>query len=180
MEKLDNNQYHDDVVAILLNFLSTKMNSENEIDHSCAYLDYPGKTVLGSLYDCNQVISLSMGREDVDLLLLDNNKLLSICTENPDYEDNLKTYFSFYMYTSTSDLVLRVTKDDNGMMNITIANDRGVVVKCSCYKCSIPETAIGNETPLTQLLRPVSLEQLYERGCIDPNKKGKKKKGRKK
>ena len=163
-------EYLDNVVFDLIYFLNEKMDSEEDKETWYSELNYPGLTFLGKLYDEDQVIWFSGARCDAQINLLDNNKLLLINSEGPDYDFNLGTYFGFALLSNASNYVLKTTKNEKNEITFELDDRNGNVFKysecCSYYPKKFPK-----KTPITELLRPISFEQIYERGHIESEKK---------
>lgn len=147
--------YSDNVVYDLLNFLNLKMDSVKDVETWYSDLNYPNETKLYSLFDENQYLFFGSGYDNISLMRLDNNKLLIIGY----FSDEYRTYFGFALHNNADKFDVIIDKDKK---TIKLNNDKEETISypsiSDFYLKRLPdEFRIIN-------LKPISLEQLFEKG----------------
>ncbi len=165
------NEFLDEAVYDVLNFLSYESDSKE--DKSTWYSDASTPCDPSVLYDKDQRIRVCGDDYDVDLLVLDNNKLLVI--NDTGFDDDCRRYFIWYvMHLNASDYVLKRIKGKDDKITIILDNGKGNTYTFTNVKKCIPED-LDEEVYISKIVRPVTYEQFYERG----HKEEKKETGRK-
>lgn len=157
------NNYTDEVVYDLINFLNQKMDSDKPFEswysaleprYGCSWMP---TTKIGDLYENGQRIWYVGDGIDIDLVVLDNNKVLVIDTDN---SDDYRIYFSFRLYSDADQYTIRAYEED-GKTNIEIEG-KGEV---SIHKDVETNLEISpDKKRIVDLVRPISFDQIIVKG----------------
>ena len=159
MEK-DYREYKDEVVFDLLNFLDQYGNSEDKKDTWYSEIPHGSSTHLYDLFDKDQVISFS----GVIFSITDRNKLLMITS----YADEFRTFFGFNLEKNANTFKFKYLTKKDGTKILRLTNDNGINIDLLALNEKNKKMKKG--VYLKDLVKPVSFEQLYERG-IKPKTK---------
>ncbi len=165
MKNISNNwwDYIDVVTYTLLSFLNNKLDSLEEVDST--YVDFSYVTRINSLFDEDQRIMFYNGTFNY-FMRLENNKLLIISYEYDD--DNRRYHYLFKLLAGADKFNINIDKDKR---LIELTNKKQ---KFSYSEVSQENLVSAPEKLNLKKLRPVSFEQLLERGQISSNNIGNK------
>lgn len=168
-EDYNSNDCKDMVIYDVLNFIRTCGKSEvDEIWYSDIKCDET--TDLLSLFDNDQIIGLTNDIVYVGLVYLENNKVLSIRFKLPERGDRQVLYY-FTLRCLGDCYSLDVKDNFNAILECSVEGRRPIEYD-SCRFLHNDNLPIGKKL-LKDIIRPVSLDQLYERGMLNNKKTGK-------
>ena len=159
--KLERRQ-KDIIVESLIEFLSNKIDSEKDVENGYASDTIGNDTNLYGLFDEDQMITAIDTPETKAAftsrslsVLLENNKLLVI--QYGDYLDEMN--YAFMLFKNGGDFTVE-TKKEGSFNYIYLRDKKGQNVTQTFYTSdyfNVPKTKVN------KLLKPVSLEQIFER-----------------
>jgi hypothetical protein len=157
----------DEVIFDLLNFLNQFMDSNKYEETWYSILEYGDETYLSSLFDKDQKVCFGMDHDYLNFMVLDNNKLLLISC----LPDEYRTYFGYKLNANADNFEVEVKEDNNGIKTIIITDgtNREFLYENVAYLSN--NLPVG-KNKLVDLVRPISFEQLLERGNETEVKKG--------
>ena len=155
----------DEVIFDLLNFLNQFKESNKYEETWYSTLEYGENTDLYSLFDKEQKVSFGMDHDYFCFLALDNNKLLLISFLSDEY----RTYFGFRLHANADNFEVEVKEDNNGIKTIIFTDgiNREFLYENVAY---LSDNLPVGKNKFTDLVKPISFEQLVERGNKEPVK----------
>ncbi len=150
---LDNRYFKDEPVFDLVNFIYLRGNSSKR-ENWYSELERFGSTSLYSLFDDDQKLEFEANESYITLAILDNNKLLIIC----DTEDERRTLFGYVLHTYADAIEVNISDK-----TISLNNEFGLLTEYEKDSNRGLEK-LPNKFSIKDYVRPVSYQQLYERG----------------
>lgn len=165
----DSRNYKDEAIYDLIWYLNKNIDKEKDLGYSYTDLYQFDTTKLFTLFEDNQYFSTEAqiynnGKSYIyDYILLENNKLLIIETESP--ETNIeRTSLFYFLITNADKYIIETSRDQSGKINIEIKDQEGKKL----HKFNETQYKETLEIPVkkrfNEILKPVSLEKLIEKG----------------
>ena len=151
----DYEDYKDEVIYDLLFFVKEKINSDEDIATWYTDIDNDEDSKLDSLFDKDQSIFFYNKYGNLSIRKLENNKLLTITST----KDIYRTYYVMDLYSDADKFKINVDID-NGSVDL-MNNKKQVYSYLLTSKESLEN--LPDNLKISDL-KPVSLEQLFERG----------------
>ena len=165
--EFDNNEFKDDVVYNLINFLKLKGNNDEDMAFWYSDIDYSDVSNLYSLFDNEQALCFESKEADFLFLILENNKLLTIGRELPN-EKLAQSIFCFTLQTNADQYIMKAKQERNGLALQLIDDNGKTIVYHPVYRTSMNK--LPKKCSLTDIIKPISFEQLYERSIKSRSK----------
>ena len=159
--------YQNSVVMGLLEFLNDKMDSEKTYEWAHEESEHIEHATLDCMSKNDESICFYDRKTGyaTSLLLLDNNKLLLFSDSEED--DYLMFTHYFKLFSDASDFTVRVEENDDKTSSIKFYKHG--------FKLEYPSVdhlnvKLEDNTPIINYLKPVSFDELCERGITDKPK----------
>ena len=169
--ELDKSDFKDKVVYDLINFINLKGDSDKDLEMWRSTWDIDGETFLYQLFDDSECLRFYKYAEENCFVNIGNKKLLRISAVSAMFNHRdinhrfYPVYYNFALYNNISDI--KVLYEQNGSIEITNGNNSLLFNPIDSLNRT-KEDFVTNE--IMKLIKPVSLEELIEKG-----KKGRRK-----